>query len=196
MKPTNMTPSAEHDQTCSPAAGGQPASTTALRVALLIHAVLAAAFGIQAWKITLGFSVMGAESISDFYPIHIFYLVVFGPTPVLNLLAAIHLSSRPVRANRYLVPALVFAWIQTVIMLLFAIIVATTAGFVVPLFFAILFALLVGIVTRAKTRYRAGSEQQRLGSWRTAALDIAVVVLVSVVLAIPVVLFNNQYAVF
>lgn len=173
----------------------QFASTAEFQGTLIFHALVAGVIGVLAWKVTLGFGVMGADSVSDFYAIHIFYLVVFGMTPALNLLAAMHLGSRPARAKRYLNPALVFAWIQVSFGILFSV-VAAVSGFLVPLFFAVLYALVVGIASKAASELETGNERGPSGGWRLAAFDLAAFTVVCAVLAIPVALFDNRYHVF
>jgi hypothetical protein len=174
------------------AATEHSAPVTTVAGALILHALLAAFIGFQGWKMTLGFSVMGADSMSDFYAIHIFYLLVFGISPALDLLAVIHLQSRPTRARRYLIPALVVAWIQAACGMLLAI-PAVIAGFALPLFIAVPYAFMVGVATRAARNLDHGG---RSGGWRLASVDLAVFTGINAVIAIPVVLFDNQYQVF
>lgn len=145
--------------------------------------------------VTIGFGVMGADGMAAFYTIHLFYLVVFGMTPALNLLATIHLPARPARAKRYLAPAMVFAWVQVACGVLFTA-VAAASGFFVPLFFAVLYTFVVGLATSATSKLSHGNERQRSGGWRLVAVDLAVFMIVSAVLAIPVALFDNRYHVF
>ncbi|MDA1362672.1 hypothetical protein O1R50_23825 [Glycomyces luteolus] len=171
----------------------QFASVPAFQGMLIVHALAAGIIGVPAWMITIGFGVMGADSMSDFYAIHFFYLVVFGMTPGLNLLATIHLPSRPARAKRYLAPVLVFAWIQVSCGALFAVVAAASA-FIVPLFFAILYTFVVVCIAKATSELEAGGEGVRSG--RLVAVDLAVFTLASAVLAIPVAVFGHLYRVF
>jgi hypothetical protein len=174
----------------------QFASIPAFQGVLILHALAAAFVGVQGWKVTLGYGIIGADSVSDFYAMHFFFLAIFGVTPALNLLAAIHLTSRPARARRYLDPALVLAWIQVACGMLFALTAAGTGFFVLPLLFVVPYAFVVGLATKAAMELETGSHRGRTGGWRLAAADLAVFTVVSAVLAIPVALFDNRYHVF
>jgi hypothetical protein len=190
---TDDRPETPQRQTITPEP--QFASIPEFQGLLILHALAAGIIGVLGWMVTIGFGAMGADGMATFYAIHLFYLVVFGMTPALNLLTTIHLPSRPARAKRYLAPAMVFAWIQVACGVLFAS-VAAASGFFVPLIFAVLYTLVVGLATKATSSLRHGNERQRSGGWRLVAVDLAVFMIVSAVLAIPVALFDNKYHVF
>lgn len=171
----------------------QFASLAMLQGMLLLHALLAGFIGYQAWKLSLGFGVMGADRMADFYAIHIFYLVVIGPTPALNLLAIVHAESRPSRAKRYLRPALVFAWVQAACGMLIAI---PFAAFILPLFLAALYAFIVGVTTKAANEMEPGSVRGRLSRRHLTAIDLTAALCASAVLAIPVAVLDSRYHVF
>jgi hypothetical protein len=156
----------------------------AVRFLLVVHLAVVLGVGTWVWLVSLALAAMAGSDTSGIGPSIILWLLLIGVTPVVNLLAAVHLKARPNRARRYLMVAATWAWLQVI----GAALIGIALVFWIPvLLLLIVPAVLMALgITRAAVR-ETPPQQAEHATWRTAVIDVGIGVGISAgVLALPV----------
>ncbi|THV42419.1 hypothetical protein [Glycomyces buryatensis] len=93
--------------------GPPPGAVFALRILLVVHAIVAICLAANAYLLLLAFTVMVGGTDEEVVQMMIVMAILFLPSLPLNLLAAIHVGQRPARARAFLGLAVFGAVFQT-----------------------------------------------------------------------------------